>query len=202
MDTKRDIVDASWRVCLRTVDRVSIIDAAVYRLPPTLREFVLTHRELVKFGVVGGTTFVVDTLLFFSLKWTVLDGKPVTAKIIATLLATVLSYILNREWSFRTRGGRETPHEAVLFFLVSGIGLVINSAPLWVSSYVFDLRVPDVSPFTENIADFVSAQLVGTVLAMAFRWWAFRRFVFPDDEAAVAAALGDPGEAHRESTAH
>jgi hypothetical protein len=26
----------------------------------------------------------------------------------------------------------------------------------------------------------VSANLVGTLLATAFRWWAFRRYVFPD----------------------
>ncbi|MFE3262403.1 hypothetical protein ACFXPS_40970 [Nocardia sp. NPDC059091] len=32
----------------------------------------------------------------------------------------------------------------------------------------------------ENIADFVSASIVGTLLAMVFRWWAMRRFVFPD----------------------
>lgn len=174
---------------------MSFIESAVRRLPPRLREKALAHRELLKFGIVGGTTFVLDTVVFFTLKSTVLGPKPVTAKIIATLLATILSYVLNREWSFRTRGGRETRHEAVLFFLVSAVGLVINTVPLWVSSYVFDLRVPNVSRFTENVADFLSAQIIGTLLAMAFRWWAFRRFVFPDDEAALAATAGDLDEA-------
>ena len=32
----------------------------------------------------------------------------------------------------------------------------------------------------ENIADFVSAYLIGNLLQMAFRFWAFRRWVFPD----------------------
>lgn len=176
-------------------DEVSFIESVVRRLPSQLREKALAHRELLKFGIVGGTTFVVDTLVFFTLKSTVLGPKPVTAKIIATLLATILSYVLNREWSFSTRGGRETRHEAVLFFVVSAVGLAINSVPLWISSYVFDLRVPKVSPFTENVADFLSAQIIGTLLATAFRWWAFRRFVFPDDEAALAATAGDLDEA-------
>ena len=43
---------------------------------------------------------------------TVLETKPLTAKIIAVLVATIVSYVLNREWSFRTRGGRERHHEA------------------------------------------------------------------------------------------
>ena len=54
-------------------------------------------------------------------------------------------------------------------------------APLWFSSYVFELRVPHVSLTVENIADFVSAYILGNLLQMAFRFWAFRRWVFPDE---------------------
>jgi len=37
-----------------------------------------------------------------------------------------------------------------------------------------------VSLTVENIADFVSAYIIGNLLQMAFRFWAFRRWVFPD----------------------
>jgi hypothetical protein len=53
-------------------------------------------------------------------------------------------------------------------------------APLWVSSYVLQLREPMVSLTVENIADFLSAYIIGNLLQMAFRFWAFRRWVFPD----------------------
>ena len=33
----------------------------------------------------------------------------------------------------------------------------------------------------ENIADFISAYIIGNLLQMAFRFWAFRRWVFPDE---------------------
>lgn len=157
---------------------MSFVDAAVARMPRPLQELALAHHELVKFALVGGTTFIVDTFVFYALKSSVLEAKPVTAKVIAVLVATILSYVLNREWSFKSRGGREAHHEAALFFAISGVGLAINAAPLWVSSYVFKLRVPDVTPFEENVADFISAQIIGTLLAMGFRWWAFRKFVF------------------------
>ncbi|MGH3995230.1 MAG: GtrA family protein [Pseudonocardiaceae bacterium] len=160
---------------------MSVVDAVLIRIPQPYRDIAIRHREMVKFALVGGTTYVVDIVLFTLLKTTVLEPKPVTAKIVAVLVATIVSYVLNREWSFRTRGGRERHHEAALFFLICGIGLVINATPLWISRYVFDLQVPDVNRLTQEIADFASANVIGTLLAMTFRWWAFRKYVFPDE---------------------
>jgi putative flippase GtrA len=160
---------------------VSFADATIKRLPGPLRPYAERHHELIKFAIVGATTFVIDSAIFFTLKLTILEPKPVTAKIIAGIVAVIASYILNREWSFRDRGGRERHHEALLFFVVSGVGVVLSMAPLWVSSYMLMLRVPMVSLTTENIADFVSAYVIGNLLQMAFRFWAFRRFVFPDE---------------------
>jgi len=136
---------------------------------------------LIKFAIVGTTTFVIDSALFYTLKLTILEPKPVTAKVIAGIVAVIASYILNREWSFRDRGGRERHHEAFLFFALSGVGVLLSMAPLWVSSYVLELRVPHVSLSVENISDFVAAYVLGNLLQMAFRFWAFRRWVFPNE---------------------
>ncbi|HSZ31165.1 MAG TPA: GtrA family protein [Pseudonocardiaceae bacterium] len=159
---------------------MSMVDAVLIRIPQPYRDIAVRHRELVKFALVGGITYIVDITLFTLLKTTVLQPKPVTAKIVAVLVATIVSYVLNREWSFRTRGGRERRHEAALFFLICGIGLVINATPLWISRYMLDLQVPQVSLLAQEAADFASANVIGTLLAMTFRWWAFRRYVFPD----------------------
>jgi hypothetical protein len=48
-----------------------------------------------------------------------------------------------------------------------------------------------VSLLTEQIADFVSGQILGVLAGMAFRWWAFRKFVFPH-EAVRRQVLQDP----------
>ncbi len=159
---------------------VTMVEAVLLRIPQPYRDVAIRHRELVKFAFVGGTTWIIDTAVFLLLKTTVLVEKPLTAKIIAVLIATIVSYVLNREWSFRTRGGRERSHEAALFFLISGIGVGVYSAPLAISRYVLDLQVPEVTLLTQELADFVSGQILGVLAGMAFRWWAFRRFVFPD----------------------
>jgi putative flippase GtrA len=165
-----------------------VIHTVLGWLPNPIRQRLLHHRELVKFAFVGGTSFLVDTAIFIGLKDTVLISKPVTAKIISTLIATIVSYVMNREWSFKTRGGRERHHEAFLFFLVSAIGMGLTSLPLVLSRYGLHLQTPDVSRLTQEVADFVSAQIIGTVIAMVFRWWAFRRFVFPHADVRARAA--------------
>jgi putative flippase GtrA len=160
-----------------------VVETVLGYIPQPYRDIAIRHRELVKFALVGGTTWVIDTTIFLILKSTVLEPKPVTAKVISVLVATLASYGLNRGWSFRTRGGRERHHEAVLYAVISAFGVAVYAAPLWVSRYLLDLRVPMVSLSAEHWADFVSGQVVGVLVGMAFRWWAFRRFVFPHADA-------------------
>ncbi|HVV13194.1 GtrA family protein [Amycolatopsis sp.] len=166
-------------------------------LPAPLRSVLIKHREMLKFAVVGGTCFVITTVVNYALKLTVLRNNPVTALILAVLVATVVSYVLSREWSFRTRGGRERQHEAALFFLISGISVGLNSVPLAISHYLLDLRTPDVGVVTQEIADFVSSMILGTLVAMVFRWWAFKKWVFPQADArprVVRTAVVEPDE--------
>ena len=59
------------------------------------------------------------------------------------------------------------------------IGVALNSAPLWISRYVFGLEVPNVSLAGQELADFISGPVIGTLIAMGFRYWAMNRFVFP-----------------------
>ncbi|GAA1277820.1 GtrA family protein [Saccharothrix xinjiangensis] len=145
------------------------------RLPEPVRFLVREHRELIRFAAVGGTTFLIDNGVWYALKLTVLDDKVVTAKAIGVLVAVIASYVLSREWSFHTRGGRERHHEAALFFLVSGIGIGVNLLPLYVSRHVFDLH--------SEPADFASGSVIGMLLATGFKFWAMRKFVFPQADA-------------------
>jgi putative flippase GtrA len=153
---------------------VSVIDSVRRHLP-------VKYRELAKFLVVGGTTYVVDVGLFTLLSHTVLANKVVTAKAISVIIATILSYILNREWSFSRRGGREPRHEAMLFFVVNGIALAVNLIPLALSQYVFGFNTDNYATLTVSIANFISANIIGTILGMAFRFWAYRKWVFPEE---------------------
>jgi putative flippase GtrA len=160
---------------------VTVVESVLSRTPEPFRSVLIKHREMLKFAIVGGTTFIVDNGIWYILKLGVLESKPTTAKAISIIVAAIVSYILNREWSFRTRGGRERHHEAALFFIISGIAVFVNLIPLYASRYLFHLEVPETTRLVQELADFVSGSIIGMLLAMVFRYWAFKKWVFPDD---------------------
>lgn len=130
--------------------------------------------EVVKFGIVGAAGFVVDVGLFNLLRYAgspgLLEHKPLTAKAISVAAATIVTYLGNRQWTWAHRPRSARHREAALFFLFSALGLAIAVGCLAVSHYLLDLR----SPLDDNL----SANVVGLVLGMAFRFWTYRTFVF------------------------
>jgi len=141
--------------------------------------------EAGKFLAVGGVGFVVDVGLFNLLRFAGGEGplydKPLTAKIVSVVVATMVTYAGNRQWTWRHRERSGYVREYVLFFVLNGIAMGIAVGTLAVSHYVLDLR----SPLADNIA----ANVVGLALGTAFRFWSYRRFVFRPAAAEPSLAL-------------
>lgn len=136
--------------------------------------------ELARFGTVGGVAFVVDTGLFNLLRFGpggLLEDKPITAKIISVAVATVVAWIGNRLWTFADRRTATHLREFIGFAIVNVGGMAIAVGCLAFSHYVLDLRSP--------LADNISANGVGLVLGMVFRYLAYRTWVFTNDPTAA-----------------
>jgi len=141
---------------------------------------VLAH-ELAKFGLVGFFNFVLDVALFNVLRLTVLEGKPLTAKAVSTAVAATSSYFMNRHWTWKHRVRSGLAREYGLFIVLSAIGLAITEACLATSHYLLG--------FDSVLADNLSANGVGLVLGMAWRFWSFKRWVFLEDRDAADEAI-------------
>jgi putative flippase GtrA len=146
----------------------------------TRSRLVSAAGEVARFLLVGGLGLVVDVGLFNLLRFDlglgdgqgVLVDKPVTAKILSVVAATVVTYAGNRTWTWRHRQRTGVLREYALFVLLNAIAMAIAVLPLAVSHYVLDLTSP--------LADNISANVVGLALGTAFRFFAYRRWVFKE----------------------
>jgi putative flippase GtrA len=88
---------------------------------------------------------------------------------IATIVATVVTFVGNRYWTFSHRAGNGTAHESTMFFILNGVGLLIYYACIWI--------IQDVGGLTGK-AWYGVALIVGTVLGTLFRFWSYRKWVW------------------------
>jgi putative flippase GtrA len=73
--------------------------------------------QLVRFGLVGGTGFVVN-LAVYALCVRVLGIDYHASAVLAWLVAVLNNFVLNRHWTFDAGGG-QARSQAIRFFLVS-----------------------------------------------------------------------------------
>lgn len=147
--------------------------------------------EGAKFLVIGAVGTVVTFGVANSLQ-SIGNYKAVT---IATILATVVTYLGNRYWTFRDRQNQSTGRETVIFLVLNGVGLLIYYGCIWL---MYDL------PGLKGKLWYNAALVVGTGLGTLFRFWSYRKWVWmapetpvlsraePDDEMAqdLAAVIG------------
>jgi putative flippase GtrA len=128
--------------------------------------------EVVKFGVVGGSGVAVNFLIFNSLlhglKW-----APMTATVLASVVAMATNYLGFRFFAYRDRASR-TRQQLVLFIVFSGLGVIMESALFYVGYHSLGMH----GPLGSNLAKALSI-----VLASAFRFLVYRTWVFQSDAA-------------------
>ncbi|MFY1689911.1 GtrA family protein [Plantactinospora sp. WMMB782] len=152
-------------------------------LPERWEKFL---REVLKFGAVGGLNFVVNYAVFNALALTVFSDGQLKANVIATVVATISSYLMNRHWTYRDRPKSAMRREYTLFFLFNGAGLVIELGVLALAKYGFGIS---------GLLALNVAKTVGVGLATVFRFWSYRTFVFRKSLGTAFGPGGSPGTA-------
>jgi putative flippase GtrA len=125
--------------------------------------------EFAKFAVIGVTGIFITNGVY-DLLFLHLGIGPVTSTTIATVVATVSSYLGNRYWSFRARQRTGVMREIIIFAVLNGIGLLIQDAAVGFNYYLLHLG-------RDELAGLVALN-AGIALATLFRFWSYRRFVW------------------------
>jgi putative flippase GtrA len=141
--------------------------------------------EFAKFGVIG-----VIGLLITNVGYAVFHSKfglgPVSSATVATIIATCVTYVGNRYWSFRHRERTNVAREGLIFFVLNGIGLLIQDAAVAFNYYILGLS-------GNKVAEFLALNF-GIGLATLFRFWSYRKFVWAEksDDGGTPVAEGTP----------
>jgi putative flippase GtrA len=126
--------------------------------------------EAVKFGIVGGSGVLVNFLVFNL----VLHGfgwQAMTATVLASCIAMATNYLGFRFFAYRGRASR-TPRQIALFFVFSGIGVVMESGLFWLGYHGLGLH---------GVVELNLAKALSIVVASAFRFLVYRTWVFQQD---------------------
>lgn len=143
--------------------------------------------EAFKFATVGGLGYIVDVGLSNVLAYGIgsvpalLGGSPIKAKVVSTILAMIVVWIGNKLWTYGDRNTDSNLRGVVLFTLVNMAGMIISVLPLGVTWYLLGMH----DQLTYN----VSTNVVGIGLAMLFRFYAYRTWVFKDQSAPAAEVV-------------
>jgi dolichol-phosphate mannosyltransferase len=119
--------------------------------------------QLFKFGVVGGSGYVINIAVFAFLNQG-LDVHHIVAAIGAFAVAVTNNFLLNRHWTFNARAGH-AGFQAARFFAVSLLALGVNLLVLYL--------LVDVA----GVAD-VPAQAVSVAIAMPFNFLGNKLWTF------------------------
>ncbi|MGO0605088.1 MAG: GtrA family protein [Brevibacterium sp.] len=135
--------------------------------------------EAFKFLTVGGLGYIVDVGLSNLLAYglgpipALLEGSPIKSKIVSTILAMVVVWLGNKLWTYGDRTTSSNMRGVVLFVAVNLAGMIITVIPLGVTWYLLDMR--------DQLSYNVSTNVIGIGLAMVFRFYAYRTWVFKDE---------------------
>lgn len=136
--------------------------------------------ELAKYGTVGLTALAVN-IVTTNLAWRVMPAAKLTDSIIGTGVGTVVAYLGNRFWTYKDCDSISRSREFFLFVFINAIGMLIETIPLTVSTFLLHLD----GTFASNMAKFG----VGTSLGFVFRLWTYRTWVFPQTTPMLAKAV-------------
>ena len=107
------------------------------------------------------------------------------AATISTVVSATVAFIGNRLWTWRNRTSSSLHREYLLYAFFNAVGLLISLVCLWISHDLLGAWQPAI--FKSVLADNIAKYGFGLLLGTAFRFWAYRRYVF--------SAIKDPDAA-------
>lgn len=146
-------------------------------------------RRLVKFAAVSViSTVVTQSVLFLTYDiWKI--GSAMESNVIATAVATVPAYWLNRNWTWKKTGKSNPWKELAPFWIIAFIGLVLSTVAVGVAAHNAD-HISTNDTVRKAFVQFANLSTYGVI--WVGRYFVFNKFLFGNTT--PASELEVPGE--------
>jgi putative flippase GtrA len=126
-----------------------------------------TGRQILRFLFTGSLGFVIDASFLAAL--VALKSDPYLSRVVSFLLAFLVTYTLNRRWTFKVKAAPKLDKTTLLKYLAAQLtGLLVSFAAYSAVIYCAGIdRYSIAVGFT-----------IGSILAMAFNFLASKFYVF------------------------
>lgn len=88
--------------------------------------------QIFKFGIVGGSAFVIDYGIMIALTEVVGINYLISSRI-SFAVSVIYNYILSVRWVFEVEKNGDKRKEFIVFIVLSLIGLALNQLLMWVT---------------------------------------------------------------------
>ncbi|MBU1119403.1 GtrA family protein [Patescibacteria group bacterium] len=139
---------------------------------------ITTLYQLVRFGVAGGLNTLLDwgILNLLTTTFNVYSGELILVfNIFSVSAALVNSYILNKYWTFRATGQAKTSTQIGKFLAVSIVGIVINSAIVYVVTTIIGVQFGLAENHWALAAKMLATGVVFIWNFIGYKLWAFAK---------------------------
>ncbi|MHB8246284.1 MAG: GtrA family protein [Acidimicrobiales bacterium] len=148
-------------------------------------------RRLLKFATVSVISTVVTQGLLFLTYDVITLGSAMVCNVIATGIATVPAYWLNRSWTWGKRGKSDPWREIMPFWVIAFIGLLLSTVAVGVAAHNADV-VSHALIVRKIFVQFANLSTYGMI--WVGRYLIFNKFLFAKAPHDASGEVHVPGE--------
>lgn len=133
---------------------------------PGFFKFLNKYKDKIKYLISGSLATVVN-LFFLFIFFKVLDLKIIYSAIFAWILAFLISFSLQKFWTFRNFSNKKIPKQVLYYFLLAIISLILNAR--WMYLLVESLEV-----------NYLLAQIIIITVLAFLNYFAYKFIIFKE----------------------
>lgn len=112
--------------------------------------------QIFKFGIVGGTAFVIDFVFLYVFR-EFCHFPVLVSNTLSFCISVIYNYIASVKWVFDVNKEKDAKKQFIIFIVFSVIGLLLNNAIMWVTVDFLSIY-------------YMLAKIIATVIVMVFNF--------------------------------